>query len=138
MIFIPFLEIRNGKCVQVGGRHSVAIYNNRIELPDDFEAIISHDTSISSSGRMVEAPRSPQKGCTTWVMGNHWAPEDDTDIFLDETDMGFYEELTGEVYESRIFQQAETDKSTRKGRRSRTKVSVCPRYWLANDVLTIV
>ncbi len=135
---MPFLEIRNGKHVLVGGWHSVAIYNDRVKLPDNFEAIISHDASISSSGRMVEAPRSPQKGCTTWVMGDRWALEDDTDIFLDKTDAGFYEELTGEVYESRIFQQAEMDKSTQKGRRSCTKVSVCPRYWLANDVLTIV
>ncbi|KAK0432577.1 hypothetical protein EV421DRAFT_1719423 [Armillaria borealis] len=51
-------------------------------------------------------------------MGDRWAPEDDMEIFLDETDAGFYEELTGEVYESRVFQQANP---TQKGKRSRTK-----------------
>ncbi|PBK81491.1 hypothetical protein ARMGADRAFT_1048805 [Armillaria gallica] len=116
---MPFLEIRNGKCIQVGRWPTVAIYNDGVELLEDFEVIVSHDASISSHSHMVEMPRSPQKGCTTWVMGNHWAPEDDMEIFLDETDAGFYEELTGEVYKSRVFQQANP---TQKGKRSCTKV----------------
>ncbi|PBK83212.1 hypothetical protein ARMGADRAFT_1038013 [Armillaria gallica] len=120
-LLIVLVWIRNGKHMQVSRQHSMAVYNDCVELPEDFKPIISHKASISSSGHMVEAPRSPQKGCMTWVMGDCWAPEDNTEIFLDATNAGYFTELTGEVYDSWVFQQANP---TQKGKRKCTKVSV--------------
>lgn len=121
---MPFLEIQNGKHIRLGGRPSIAVYNDRLELPEDFEATVSHEASFSVTGHWVKAPRSPQKGRTTWVMGDSWASGDNTEIFLNETGTDYDEELTGEVYESHIFNQANMDKSPRKGKRKQMKVTV--------------
>ncbi|SJL15740.1 uncharacterized protein ARMOST_19245 [Armillaria ostoyae] len=122
---MPAFEIHNGKRVRVGGRSGVAGYSNCLDLDDDFEVIVSHESSISARGRLVQAPPSPQKGRTTWVIGDSWSLKDDTEIFLDPTDQWYDEELQGEIYESRVFQQAERETPAKK-KRKRSKVSKWP------------
>ncbi|PBK65759.1 hypothetical protein ARMSODRAFT_978198 [Armillaria solidipes] len=107
-------------------------------LPEDFRTIISHEALMSSQEDLVKALRSPQKGWTTWVRGDSWALEDNTEIFLDMTDEGYYEELIGEVFESCVFQQANLEKSTQKGKSKCIKVLVCPAFLPANVGLIIL
>ncbi|PBK63575.1 hypothetical protein ARMSODRAFT_979728 [Armillaria solidipes] len=127
---MPVLEIRNGRRIIVGSRSGISMYSNRLDLDDDFEVIISHDASISATGRLVQAPPSPQKGRTTWVMGDTWSMPDDTEIFLDPSDKWYDEELRGEVYESCVFQQAKRENPGKKQRWRRTKVSLVRRVAL--------
>lgn len=121
---MPLLEIQKGRRVRLGGRASVAVYSDRVDLDDNFEVIVSNESSISAMGRLVQAPSSPQKGRTTWLMGDSWVLNDDTDIFLDPSEEWHDEELNGEIYDSHIFQQAERGVPLKGKRRRRSKVSV--------------
>ncbi|PBK79756.1 hypothetical protein ARMGADRAFT_1092817 [Armillaria gallica] len=113
---MPFLEIKNGKHVQIGSCHSVAVYRDHVDLPGDYEVIVAQEALISSHGHFVQTPASPQKGQTTWVFGESWMPEDDMEIFLDPSDAWHNKELNREVYDSHIFQQAGIKKTYKKGK----------------------
>jgi hypothetical protein len=59
-------------------------YHDRVDLPDDFEVVHSWETHLNPRGRLlVDTPCSPQKGWTTWVVGDSWAPEENFEFALD-------------------------------------------------------
>ncbi len=118
------MEIRNRQCIQIGGRHHVSAYSQQLDLPDDFEVIVSHESSLSACSHLIEGPLSPQQGRTTWVMGKSWEPVNDTQIFLDPMASWYEEELSAEIYESRVFKQASVDEWPQKKKWNRTGVSV--------------
>lgn len=62
------------------GKHT---YHDRLVLPDDFEVIHSRQSGLTSRGRVIETPRSPQRGHTAWLLGDTWAPEDNTEVGLE-------------------------------------------------------
>lgn len=59
-------------------------YHDRLVLPDDFEVIHSRHSGLTlTRGIPVETQRSPQKGRTTWLRGNAWVPDDNTEVGLE-------------------------------------------------------
>ncbi|KAG6822028.1 hypothetical protein H0H92_015595, partial [Tricholoma furcatifolium] len=106
---------------------SKAYHHDRVALPDDFEVIHSRQAAtirVSNSSRVVETPRSPQRGRTTWNLGSNWAPDDDTELALDPD---------GELYdlamESQVLEEPVDDVQPVR-RRPHTKTSSRPTvYW---------
>ncbi|PBK66646.1 hypothetical protein ARMSODRAFT_1021095 [Armillaria solidipes] len=113
---MPAFEIVNGKRRKIG-----TFYNDRVALEDNYELIYSHETAVSSAGHVYENPISSEN--STWLLGDSWHPAENHEMALDPTGDWFEEELSAEVYDSRIFQQssqAEPPKKTHKW----SKVSV--------------
>ncbi|PBK79338.1 hypothetical protein ARMGADRAFT_1093249 [Armillaria gallica] len=120
---MPAFEIINSRRWRVGWG-STTIYNNRVDLDDNFEVIYSHETAVSAAGHIYEALVLTQMGLTTWVHGDSWGPAENHELALDPSGEWFEEELTGEVYDSRIFQQAATTGPPKKPICKRSKISV--------------
>jgi hypothetical protein len=76
-------------------------YHDRVELADDFEIVHARETYLKRNGRVaVETPRSPQKGRTTWTVGESWAPEDSLEFALDPHGDWYDEQLDAPVTET--------------------------------------
>lgn len=59
-------------------------YHDRVPLDSDLEVVHSREAHLTAQrGYAVETPRSPQRGRTTWAIGDTWAPIDDREIGLD-------------------------------------------------------
>ncbi len=121
---MPAWEWVNGRCRRVGSRRSTAITvrEDRVDIDDDFEVIHANQIASDSAGRIYETPRSPQKGRTMWTAGDSWGPQDNRDIALDETGAPYEEELSSEIYESRIFRQSGV-KPLKQKKKSKVSVS---------------
>lgn len=74
-------------------RHATNIQHHRIELDDDFEVVQARTSSVTGRGQLVDSPRSPLKGRTTWTIGDSWAPEDDDSFDLDPNSDLYDEEV---------------------------------------------
>lgn len=96
-------------------------YHDRVNLDQDFEVINARETSTTVRGLPLETPRSPQKGRTTWTVGNSWAPQDSTEYGLDPSSDWFDVEVEGSVTEVRPPPVGKKDKS--RGKKSRVSVS---------------
>ncbi len=118
------MEIHDGQCIQIGGHRHVGAYSQRLDLPDDFEVIVSYESSLSAHSHLIERLLSPQQGRTTWVMGKSWELVNDTQNFLDPMASWYEEELSAEIYESHVFKQASVDERPQKKKWNRTGVSV--------------
>lgn len=106
---MPVLEIVNEKRWHLRQGPPIAINRDRVELDQDFEVIYSYEVAVSAGGCIYKTPQSPQKSRTTWTFEELWIPEDDTEIDLDKNGEGFYQELMGEMSDSRVFKQAATN-----------------------------
>lgn len=72
-------------------------YHDRVVEEEDFEVVHSRASGLNSRHIHVETPRSPQKGRTTWIVGDSWAPRDDPEVGLDPAgwcDEEFAKEVT--------------------------------------------
>lgn len=78
--------------ISIGGS-----YHDRVVDPEDFEIVHARESHLSSRRQNIETPRSPQKGRTTWVVGETWIPEDDPELGLDPGGDWFDEELDKDV-----------------------------------------
>jgi hypothetical protein len=73
-------------------------HRDRVLFDGDYEVIHSRETHLTSVRRLpVETPRSPQKGRTSWIVGESWEPEDSTELGLDPTGDWCDEALEGPV-----------------------------------------
>lgn len=95
---------------------------DRIPLEDDFEVIHARTAHLTSRNEPVDSSRSPLKGLTMWTIGNSWAPDDDEELALDDTDMLYNEELMANVFDSRPT-KVHSVRPKRK-RRVRSRISV--------------
>ncbi|KJA13018.1 hypothetical protein HYPSUDRAFT_209892 [Hypholoma sublateritium FD-334 SS-4] len=100
-------------------RAKTSHYHDRIPLEDDFEVIHARTTHLTSRKEPIESSRSPLKGQTTWTLGNVWAPEDDEELALDETDERYNEEIMVDIFDSR---PTDSGRPARK-RRVRSRIS---------------
>ncbi len=96
---------------------------DRIPLEDDLEVIHARSSYLSSRNAPIDLSRSPLKGVTTWKVGNSWAPDDDEELALDDTDELYNKELMANIFDSRPTKV----KSVRPKRkcRVRSRISVC-------------
>lgn len=105
-------------------RAKTSHYIDRIPLEDDFEVIHARSSHLTSRNEPVDSSRSPLKGRTTWTLGNFWAPDDDEELALDDTDDRYNEELMADVFNSRPA-PLDSGRPTRKRRtRVRSRISV--------------
>lgn len=94
-------------------------YHDRVVDDDDFEVVHSRESHLSSRRQHVETPRSPQKGRTTWVVGETWTPEDDPELGLDPTNW------CDEEFEKEVMEPPRPVKKPAVPKK-RSRVSVCP------------
>lgn len=97
-------------------------YHDRVNLDHDFEVISARETTTTVRGIPLETPRSPQKGRTTWTIGNSWTPQDSADYGLDPSSEWFDAEVEGSVTDIRPPPGPIKDKKKRK--KSRVSVSL--------------
>lgn len=95
-------------------------YNGCVELENDYEVIFLHETAVSAAGHVYKAPVSSETA--TWTHSNDWGVVENHEIALDPMGEWFESKLAGEVYESRVFEQAE--RVQLKYPQKRSKVSV--------------
>ena len=100
-------------------------YHDRIELADDFEVVHAHESYVHQRGRLaVETPRSPQKGWTTWTVGDSWAPEDSFEFALDPHGDWYDEQLDAPVTETIETSLQSVQSKPKKKKKQRSKVAV--------------
>ncbi len=104
-------------------RPKTSHYFDRIPLEDDLEVIHARSSHLSSRNEPIDLSRSPLKGVTTWKVGNSWAPDDDEELALDETDELYNEEVGADIFDSRPT-KVRAARPKRK-RRIRSRISVC-------------
>jgi hypothetical protein len=105
-------------------------YHDRVELADDFEIVHARETYLKRNGRVaVETPRSPQKGRTTWTVGESWAPEDSLEFALDPHGDWYDEQLDAPVTET-IEVRLQPIQSKAKKKKSKISVSLPPSLML--------
>ncbi|KAF8057953.1 hypothetical protein FPV67DRAFT_1676638 [Lyophyllum atratum] len=107
---------------------STAAYHDRVVLEDDFEVIHTREAQpirVGNSSRVIESQRSPQRGRTSWSVGSHWMPEDNTELALDPNGDWYDEALDAPVMEERPSPQVQPKK-----KKKHTKVSTRPTvFW---------
>ena len=96
---------------------------DRIPLEDDFEVIHARSSQLSYRNAPIDLSRSPLKGVTTWSVGGSWAPDDDEELALDETDELYNKEVMADIFDSRPT-KAHSVRPKRK-RPIRSQISVC-------------
>ena len=102
-------------------------YRDRIPLDDDYEIIHSRSSHLTSRNIPVDSARSPMKGRTSWTVGNRWAPDDDEELALDETDAQYNAQISADVFDSVATSVDERPKRKRKRVRSRISVRAVAR-----------
>lgn len=71
------------KCSHANGQ---GFYHDRVVDFNNFEVVHAREeglTGLAGRKRHFETLRSPQKGRTSWAVGNTWAPLDDHEVGLD-------------------------------------------------------
>lgn len=120
----PYPHVPNSAMSKPGPKKRVKTshYHDRIPLEDDFEVIHARSSHLTSRNEPVDSSRSPLKGRTTWTIGSFWAPDDDEELALDDTDDRYNEEIMAGIFDSRpTF--LDPGRPTRK-RRVRSRISV--------------
>lgn len=90
-------------------------YHNCVVKEEDFEVVYSHESGLNHCQIHIETPQLPQKGRTTWIVSDSWAPQDDPEIGLDPAgwcDEEFAKEVT----------EPARSKAKKKNKRSRVSV----------------
>ena len=68
----------------------------------DYEVIHSREIRLTTARRLpIETPRSPQKGRTSWIVGESWEPEDSSELGLDPTGEWCDEAFEGPVTDNK-------------------------------------
>lgn len=106
-------------------------YRDRVVDDEDMEVVHSRDSFLSSRGKTIETPRSPQKGRTTWVVGETWVPEDDPELGLDPGGGWYDEELEKDVMEL----PRPLEKPTQPKKRSRVSVRRTLSHCIGHDLI---
>lgn len=99
-------------------------YRDRAPLGHDIEVVHSREAHLTTQrGFAVETPRSPQRGRTTWSIGDSWAPLDDYEIGLDPNGEWHDEEFARDGIGAHPA-PSEGPPSQQKAKRARSRVSV--------------
>ncbi len=115
-------------------RAKTSHYFDRIPLEDDFEVIHARSSHLTSRKEPVKSSRSPLKGRTTWTFGKSWAPDDDDELALDETDDRYHQELMANIFDTRPTPLV-TARPKRKRRVKRSRVSVRSILYVSSQLI---
>lgn len=98
-------------------------YHDRVVEPHDMEVVNAREAHLGSRRQNIETPRSPQKGRTTWVVGETWTVDDDPELGLDPGGGGWFDE---ELEKDVMAPPRPFDKPVKKKKRSRVSVRILP------------
>lgn len=110
-------------------------YHDCAAIDFDLEIVHSREVRLTSQRGIRETPRSPQRGRTTWVIGDSWAPLDDNQIGLDPDGEWNDEEFAREGIDAHSGESPQLKKG--KGLRSKVSVRVYILVW-QDDILKLV
>lgn len=102
-------------------RAKTSHYRDRIPLEDDYEVIHARSAHLTSRNMPTDSARSPMKGRTSWTFGNLWAPDDDEELALDETDEMYNAEVAADIF---VSIATPLDRHLKRKRRVRSHISV--------------
>ncbi|RDB26172.1 hypothetical protein Hypma_006936 [Hypsizygus marmoreus] len=109
-------------------------YHDRVSLTNDIEDIHAREgrtVRVNNSRSTRDTHRSPQRGRTTWTLGDAWEPEDSGELALDPNGDWYDEEVEAPVMGEHRNAEVEPQ------RKQRSKVAVRPcLHYLKGQILT--